>query len=93
MSRILYNKCAWSRGDIAEAIDVILAFTIYVHPDQRFDVVASDPDDNRVLECAAHAGSQLVVTGDTHLLMLRDFGGIRILSVADFLIAFRAGGG
>jgi putative PIN family toxin of toxin-antitoxin system len=93
MSRILYNKFAWSRGDIAEAIDVILAFTIYVHPDQRFDVVASDPDDNRVLECAAHAGSQLIVTGDTHLLMLRDFGGIRILSVADFLIAFRAGGG
>ena len=92
ISRILYNKFAWDRGDVAEAVDIILRFTNYVHPDHRFDVVPADPDDNRVLECAVHAGSQVIVTGDTDLLMLRRFRTIRIQTVSDFLDAFRASG-
>jgi predicted nucleic acid-binding protein len=92
ISRILYNKFAWDRGDLAEAVDIILRFTNYVHPDHRFDVVPADPDDNRVLECAVRAGSQVIVTGDTDLRMLRRFGTIRIQTVSDFLDAFRASG-
>jgi putative PIN family toxin of toxin-antitoxin system len=93
MSRILYNKFDWDPADVAEAVHIILGFTNYVHPSHRYDVVAADPDDNRVLECAVNAGSQVIVTGDTDLLTLRKFGSVRILSVADFLVAFRASGG
>ena len=93
ISRVLYNKFSWDRADVAEAVDLLLRFTKYVHPDHRFDVVPADPDDNRVLECAVQAGSQVIVTGDTHLLMLRKFGSVRIQNVSDFLVAFRASGG
>ena len=93
ISRILYNKFSWDRGDVAEAVDLLLRFTNYVHPDLRFDVVPADPDDNRVLECAVQAGSQVIVTGDTDLLVLRRFRTIRIQNVSDFLVAFRASGG
>jgi len=92
ISRILYNKFAWDRADVAEAVDIILGFTRYVHPNLTLNVVHADPDDNRVLECAVHAGSGVIVTGDTDLLMLRKFEDIQIQSVADFLVAFRASG-
>ena len=93
ISRILYNKFSWDRGDVAEGVDLLLRFTNYVHPDHRFDFVPADPDDNRVLECAVQAGSQVIVTGDTDLLVLRRFRTIRIQNVSDFLVAFRASGG
>jgi predicted nucleic acid-binding protein len=51
----------------------------------RLDVVKQDPDDNRILECAVSAGSQFIVTGDKHLLRLRTYDGMRIITVSDFL--------
>ena len=51
-------------------------------------VVAADPDDDKVLECAQVAGATHIVTGDRkHLLPLRTFQGITILTAADFLAA------
>src|SRR5207247_9860316 len=49
------------------------------------DTVPTDPDDNRVLECAVSAGSQTIVTGDDDLLRLVGLRGIEIVRVADFL--------
>lgn len=44
-----------------------------------------DPDDNRILECAAAARSDYIVTGDNHLLKIKSFGGTQMIKVADFL--------
>ena len=85
MSRILHNKFNWRREDVANAVDLILGFTNYVHPDETLDVVKRDPDDNRALECAVKGRSTIVVSGDRDLLTLRAFRGIEIVSVADFL--------
>ena len=68
----------------------ILGFTKYLHADYSLDVVPTDPDDNRVLECALKAGSDIVVTGDRDLLMMGSFRGIRIQRPSDFLAAFEA---
>jgi len=49
-------------------------------------VVADDPDDDRILECAVAAGAGYIVTGDRrHLLPLGSFRDTRIISAADFL--------
>lgn len=48
-------------------------------------MIAHDPPDNRVLECAVSAGSDFIVTGDKDLLRLKRYDGIRIVSVAEFL--------
>jgi len=55
-----------------------------VSPAVRLDV-ATDPDDNRILECAAEAGSEYIVTGDNHLLKIGRFRGIVIVTPGDFL--------
>ena len=90
MSRILYNKFSWNRDDVGEAVNQILSFTKYVHPDLSFNAVPTDPDDNRVLECAVGADSEVIVTGDTDLLALRNFRTIKIQNVSEFLAAFQA---
>jgi uncharacterized protein len=48
-------------------------------------VVSDNPDDDRILECAAAARSDYIVTGDKHLLRLKNFVNIRIVNPADFL--------
>ncbi len=45
----------------------------------------SDVADNRVLECAAEAKADFIVTGDTGLLALKAFKNTRIVTPKDFL--------
>ncbi|MHB8567691.1 MAG: putative toxin-antitoxin system toxin component, PIN family [Nitrososphaerales archaeon] len=47
--------------------------------------IKDDPDDNRVLECALASHSKLIVSGDKHLLELREFRGIEIVKEGEFL--------
>ena len=63
----------------------------HVTPTEADQHVPTDPDDNRVLECAVSAGSQTTVTGDDDLLRLVAFRDIEIVMVADFLTQFSAG--
>jgi uncharacterized protein len=56
-----------------------------VTPTTRVRVVAADPDDDMVLECAVAAEVNLIVSGDSHLLAMQQWNGIRILSPAEFI--------
>ena len=83
--RHLLGKFGWSEPRAAEAIESIAEFAKHVTPTETIDTVPTDPDDNRVLECAVSAGSQTIVTGDDDLLRLVGFRGIEIVTVANFL--------
>jgi putative PIN family toxin of toxin-antitoxin system len=48
-------------------------------------VVLDDPDDDVVLVCAVAAHAEVIVSGDSHLLRLKDYQSIHILSAADLL--------
>jgi len=41
--------------------------------------------DNRVLECAIDGKADYVITGDKHLLEIKEFKGIKIITVSEFL--------
>jgi predicted nucleic acid-binding protein len=45
-------------------------------------VIAADRPDDRVLEAAVEAGAEVIVSGDSHLLTLRTWNKIRIVSPA-----------
>ena len=87
----LQKTFGWSVARVAEATDTIAAFTRHVIPTEIIDAVPSDPDDNRVLECAIAAGSEVIVSGDLDLLRLGSYGGIRILRVAELLSTLEQG--
>jgi putative PIN family toxin of toxin-antitoxin system len=54
-------------------------------PYRRVRAIAADPSDNMVLEAAAAASADLIVSGDKHLLDLASWEGIGILSPAAFV--------
>lgn len=64
-----------------------------VDPQVVLDVVPDDPDDNRVLECAVTANASYIVTGNKHLLDLKEYKGIVVLKPAAFLTLLELGDG
>ena len=51
----------------------------------RFKVVKDDPSDDLFLNTAYDGGADYIVSGDRHLLSLREFKGIKILTVYQIL--------
>jgi len=62
-----------------------------VEPQLTLEVIEEDPADNRVLECAVDAGADYIITGDAHLLKLKECRGIVILAPAEFLALLELG--
>jgi putative PIN family toxin of toxin-antitoxin system len=63
-----------------------------IFPTERATGATPDPGDEMVLECALAAEADYIVTGDKkHLLPLREFHDIPIVSPADFLRRLAAG--
>jgi putative PIN family toxin of toxin-antitoxin system len=59
---------------------------VLVFPTDRATGATGDPDDEMILECALAAEADCIVTGDKkHLLLLREFQNIPIVSPADLL--------
>ena len=46
----------------------------------RIHAVAADPDDNKYIEAAVEGLAQFIVTGDKHLLTLKSYENIRIVT-------------
>ena len=56
-----------------------------VKPKERIMAIEKDPEDNRILECARQAQADYIVSGDVHLLEIKEFQGTRILAPGEFL--------
>ena len=63
----------------------IAAIANLVTPTRTLKIVKEDPDDNRILECAEAAGSDVIVTRDKDLLRLSEYQGTKIGTAGDFL--------
>jgi putative PIN family toxin of toxin-antitoxin system len=64
--------------------------TEWVAPAVRLHIVTADLPDNRFLECALVGHAEALISGDRHLLRLRYFHNIPIVSPAQFLRRFPA---
>jgi putative PIN family toxin of toxin-antitoxin system len=83
---ILHTKFKWSGIQISETISYIKEITTEIEPHLSVSIIKNDPSDNRILECAITAKADYIVTGDkNHLLPLKRYKNIRILSPSEFL--------
>lgn len=72
--------------DDAVAIRAKLESTAFlVEPRIALAVIVEDPDDDRVLECAVEGQADCIVSGDRHLLGLKEYQGIPIYRARAFL--------
>ena len=85
MAYVLSRKFGMSAEFIEEAKGIVTEAARTVTPAVQLDVIKEDPSDDRILECAVTGGSDYIVTGDKHLLRLKEYDAIRILKVSDFI--------
>lgn len=83
VARVLREKFLWPEDRLAAVLDLCWSSTNIVDADVTVQA-CSDPDDDRVLECAVSGRASVIVTGDHHLLDMTSFRGIPMLAVADF---------
>ena len=57
-----------------------------MNPSSISRVVPEDPDDDLVLATAEAGDADYIVTGDRHLLSLKEFRGTRIVGVSEMLV-------
>ncbi len=74
------EKFGFTKQKISSALEAILLFSEIIDPDIQVDVIKSDPHDNKILECAIACEASYIVSGDSHLLELREYGTIKIIN-------------
>ena len=60
-------------------------FAEFVVPEERIQFIEADPKDDKFLEAAVAGNAETIVSGDNHLLELKEFRAIPILSARAFL--------
>ena len=56
-----------------------------VIPHDKFDVVRHHPEDNKFFECAIHGKAEYIITGDTHILNVKEYKGVKSVTPSEFL--------
>lgn len=68
---------------IAYVMELVVMFEL-PPPSHDTPFVVVDPDDDIFIRCALAAGSLYIISGDSHLLDLKQYAHIRILTIREF---------
>lgn len=81
----LIQKFKLPEEKIEDLINLLLYFCHFVKPTIKLKVVKEDPQDNKIIECALTGGAKYIVTGDSHLLKLKQVQKVKIVNASKFL--------
>ncbi len=85
LSEVLRRDFEEPEDVIKRQIDLILNYAEFVESVVKVDVVKDDPKDNMIIECAVSSDADYLITGDKHLLVLKNYEKIKIVSARDFI--------
>jgi putative PIN family toxin of toxin-antitoxin system len=71
--------------EIAKFTRALTSLAHFTITKSKFEVVKEDPEDDIVLRAAYDGHVDYIVTGDKHLLALKEFGGLKIITVSEVL--------
>jgi putative PIN family toxin of toxin-antitoxin system len=71
-------------GEIQMWIEIIISHSTTIEAPLMLKVVDADPDDNKFIECALFGHAGYIISGDKHLLDLKEYERIKILSPSQF---------
>ena len=77
-------KIKLSDDMIKEWVDLIVRNSIIVEPKEKIDVVKDDTKDNIFIETAVAGNVDYIVSQDNHLLKIKGFRGIKIITPEEF---------
>ena len=76
--------------DLDPIIDFLVVEATVVSAPDLSERISADPDDDKFLACAIASSTQLIISGDRHLLDVNGYRGIRILRPRQFLDELRS---
>lgn len=77
---VLRRDFSYSNEEIHGLTLFLFSFLNIIGPKEKLYIVKEDPDDDKILECAIASSADFIVTYDKHLLRLKEFGKIRIIT-------------
>lgn len=80
----LREKFQWNDDRITAVIKHISRTAAVIKPRLKLNILTDEPD-NRILECAEEIKADLIVTGDKHLLSLKEYKGTGITRISGLL--------
>jgi uncharacterized protein len=85
LKRVLNEKFDISDDKVNRILTSLSQVALVLSPDIPMPTVCRDPDDNNILQLAAFASADFIVTGDKDLLILNSFRTTTIVSPTTFL--------
>ena len=83
--KVLARDFSLEKQEIDDIINSVAYFTHLIKPKEKVEVVKEDPDDDRILECALACRAKFIISYNKHLLKLKTFRGIKIVTPEEFL--------
>lgn len=82
-------------GSVEERLKLLgtlLSFehVVLVNPQERICMVKDDPRDDIFLECAAAGECEFIISGDQHLLKLKQYKNIKVITAKEFIELLKA---
>ena len=81
----LVKRHGLEKQELKKFVSDLLSILSLVEGKKAIEVIAEDPADNNYLSCALDAKADFIVSGDIHLLNLREYEGIQIITPSQFL--------
>ena len=70
---------------IQRQIGLIFEYANVVAVTKKIYIVKADPEDNKILACAVSCNAGYIVTGDKHLLELKEYENVKIVTPKEFV--------
>ena len=80
-----YPKFSFSEEQKEAFISIILEIAAMIEITGKVKVIKDDPEDDIILETALVGQADYIISGDPHLLKLKEFAKIKIVTAKDFL--------
>lgn len=78
-------KFGFSKEQIKNVFKQILSISEIIVPKLKIRIIKEDPEDDKVLECASAGNVDYIVSGDRHLLNLKEYKNIKIIRTFEVL--------
>ena len=82
---LTYPRLKFTPEEQARFLEVLARASRIVETHNELDVIKEDPPDNALLEAATEHNAKYVISGDNHLLKLKEYQSIKILTPAEFM--------
>ena len=81
----IQDKIKDKKLEMKRTVGKIISMSKIVVPKEKLAIVKNDPDDNIILECAKAGNVDFIISNDKHLLKLKKFENIPILTPDEFV--------